>query len=182
MVLTDLKETNVLVHPPIYPWSVPLKDKLLTEILLPYIFGQLKHRWMWVNNLFIVPDFQPVKTYFVFSVHTTSMSLSAWHKTPAFCGQCCSRKTKPHCQLHMRTLWDPHVILMKGSTQMGYGFFFSFASFEEYQNFLFLFRGLSGIQMKICSMGISVKIRGMCTFFYSQAWTHPRGEDVSKYF
>lgn len=53
----------------------------------------------------------------------------------------------------------------------GLWIFFSFASFEEYQNLLFLFRGLSGIEMKICSMGISVKIRGMCTFFfYSQAW------------
>lgn len=32
--------------------------------------------------------------------------------------------TNPLCQIHMRTLWDPHVILMKGSAQMGYGFFF----------------------------------------------------------
>lgn len=57
--------------------------------------------------------------------HYVYVTMSARHKNPAFCGQSCSRKTKPHCQLHMRTLWDPHVILMKGSAQMGYRFFFS---------------------------------------------------------
>lgn len=98
--------------------------------------------------------------------HYVYVTMSARHKNPAFCGQSCSRKTKPHCQLHMRTLWDPHVILMKGSAQMGYRFFFFSASFEEYQNLLFLFRGLSGIEMKTCSVGIAVEIRDtVCALF-----------------
>lgn len=86
---------------------------------------------------------------------------------PSVVGGGCSRKTKPHCQLHMRTLWDPHVILMKGSAQTGYRFFS--ASFEEYQNLLFLFRDLSGIEMKTCSLGIAVKIRDICTLWNTDA-------------
>lgn len=100
-------------------------------------------------------------------------------KKPAFCGQSCSRKTKPHRQLHTRRLWDPHVILMKGSAQTGYRFLS--ASFEEYQNLLFLLRDLSGIEMKTCSLGIAVEIRGMRALF-SRTRMHPRGEDVSESF
>lgn len=97
---------------------------------------------------------------------------TAPHKNPAFCGQGCSRKTKPCCQPHMRTLWDPHVILMKGSAQTGYRFFS--ASFDEYQNLLFLFRDLSGIEMKTCSLGIAVEIRDVCALF-SQTQMYPHG-------
>lgn len=133
-------------------------------------------------NPLIVQDLQPVKTYFVFSVHTMSSAATfpqRHTKKPACCGQSCSRKTKPHRQLHMRGLWDPHVILMKGSAQTGYRFLS--ASFEEYQNLLFLLRDLSGIEMKTCSLGIAVEIRGMCALF-SRTRTHPRGEDVSESF
>lgn len=117
-------------------------------------------------NPLIVQDLQPVKTYFVFSVHTMSSAATFPQrrtKKPACCGQSCSRKTKPHRQLHMRGLWDPHVILMKGSAQTGYRFLS--ASFEEYQNLLFLLRDLSGTEMKTCSLGIAVEIRGMCALF-----------------
>lgn len=181
MVLMDLKETNVLVHPPIYPWSVPLKDNLLTEILLPYIFGQLKHQWMWVNNLFIVPDFQPVKTYFVFSVHTMSMSLSAWHKTPAFCGQCCSRKTKPHCQLHMRTLRSSCDIDERLHPD-GLWIFFFLPPLKNIRTSCFCSEVYQGYRWKSVLWGFLSRSEVCALFFYSQAWTHPRGEDVSKYF
>lgn len=113
--------------------------------------------------------------HYVFHCHIPT----APHKNSAYCGQSCSRKTKSHCQLHMRTLWDPHVILMKGSAQTCYRFFS--ACFEEYQNLLFLFRDLSGIEMKTCPHGIAVKIRDMCTLF-SETWMHPCGEDVSQSF
>lgn len=56
--------------------------------------------------------------HYVFYCHIPT----APHKIPAFCGQSCSRKTRSPCQLHMRTLWEPHVILMKGSAQTGYRF------------------------------------------------------------
>lgn len=63
---------------------------------------------------------------------------------------------------------------------MGYRFFFPSVSFEEYQNLLFLLRDLSGIEMKTCSVGISVKIRD--STFFSPAQAYPRGEHVSEYF
>lgn len=106
-------------------WSI---ERPTAAIQLP-AFNQLKQP---------KPAGQPLKSFrcagpstcqdpTLFSVSTRSLFYchipTAPHKNPAFCGQSRNRKKKKKpCRLHMRTLRDPHVILMKGSAQTAYRF------------------------------------------------------------
>lgn len=128
-------------------------------MLLPSSFRHLKHLWLWAPQSL---QCAWLSTCFVFV--STLMSLCQPHtKTQPSAVRSAVEKQNPIASFTQKTLCDSHVILMKSSTQMGYRFFSS-ASFEEYQNLLFLFRDLSGIEMKTCSLGISVEIRDVHFF------------------
>lgn len=153
------------------------------SLKLPTSYRQLRHLWLWgaPDNPFIVQDFHPVKDgLFVFEC-SPHVCVTAT-RSPAFCGQKCSRNNKP-------PLPDSHENTVRSSCDInerlrpdGLWIFFS-PSFEEYQNVLFLFREFSGMEMKTCSLGIAVEIRDMCTLFsLSQTRTRPRCEEVSEFF